>query len=531
MSEYGPGLKGGVSTGGNTAGTTGMVGGQLVFAGGANITLSASRSGGRETVSIIAGTAAAAPVNFSAGTTSNNLGTVVFSNSNGVSFGLNGSTITASAVGGAGGGIALAAGTQTATTNTVLFANSNGLTFGMSDSTRITGSYTVPSVAGLISNINVSAGTTSNNLSNLVYADGNNVSFGLNGSTLTGSVASSLTNVRVSAGTTSNLLSALTLANSNGVSFGLDAGTITAQHNALTSQSNQAASASNGSFTFQTLGFSNANNVTFGTSAGSIVTASVAAGAGLTLSAFDPHPFGTFASNSGITANRLYFVPFYVPNYVYASRINIFPQVAISISAENSTGNARAWCGYGLYTQGTSDSTGQIELLTSYAMTWLSISMSSNSQLVATWAEGLSNATSHSTNTTGITDANASTFAMTNLGGGRALAFPVGLTLTPGRYWYAFMASSARAGGVVLATCNNYGLSAAQPVAAFRPFNVASTNYGYYQANLGWGTHSNAGVGGFSSPVALTTDDIGANSNATYFRFNFSGYAPGTNII
>jgi hypothetical protein len=35
-------------------------------------------------------------VNFSAGTTSNNLQTVVFSNSNGVSFGLNGSTITAS---------------------------------------------------------------------------------------------------------------------------------------------------------------------------------------------------------------------------------------------------------------------------------------------------------------------------------------------------------------------------------------------------------------------------------------------------
>lgn len=38
--------------------------------------------------------AAGQPVNFSAGTTSNNLGSVVFSNSNGISFGLNGSTIT-----------------------------------------------------------------------------------------------------------------------------------------------------------------------------------------------------------------------------------------------------------------------------------------------------------------------------------------------------------------------------------------------------------------------------------------------------
>src|SRR5260221_4178592 len=37
---------------------------------------------------------APSPINFSAGTTSSNIGSVVFSNSNGVSFGLNGSTIT-----------------------------------------------------------------------------------------------------------------------------------------------------------------------------------------------------------------------------------------------------------------------------------------------------------------------------------------------------------------------------------------------------------------------------------------------------
>ena len=41
-------------------------------------------------------------INVSAGTTSGNLQTIVFSNSNGVSFGLNGSTVTASAAGGGG---------------------------------------------------------------------------------------------------------------------------------------------------------------------------------------------------------------------------------------------------------------------------------------------------------------------------------------------------------------------------------------------------------------------------------------------
>lgn len=45
---------------------------------------------------VISVPSAAAQINFSAGTTSNNLGAVTFSNANGVSFGLNGSTITAS---------------------------------------------------------------------------------------------------------------------------------------------------------------------------------------------------------------------------------------------------------------------------------------------------------------------------------------------------------------------------------------------------------------------------------------------------
>jgi hypothetical protein len=43
-------------------------------------------------------------INVSAGTTSQNLSNIVFSNSNGVTFGLNGSTLTASAAGGGGGG-------------------------------------------------------------------------------------------------------------------------------------------------------------------------------------------------------------------------------------------------------------------------------------------------------------------------------------------------------------------------------------------------------------------------------------------
>lgn len=78
---------------------------------------------------------------LSAGTTLVSGGQVVFSNSNNFSFGLSGSTITASfnAAAAAFGGIA--AGTQTATTGTVNFANSNGVTFGMSGSSQVTASF------------------------------------------------------------------------------------------------------------------------------------------------------------------------------------------------------------------------------------------------------------------------------------------------------------------------------------------------------------------------------------------------------
>lgn len=175
---------------------------------------------------------------ISAGTTKATLGEVVFSNSNNVSFGVNGQTITAS-VNVVGGNIgSISAGTTRLTLGEAVFSNSNGLSFGINGQT-ITGSYTVPSTAGLLSNINVSGGTTSNNLSNLVFSNANNISFGLNGSTITASINSSLTNINVSAGTTSNNLSAITFSNSNGISFGLNGSVLTASHNGLTNQTNQ----------------------------------------------------------------------------------------------------------------------------------------------------------------------------------------------------------------------------------------------------------------------------------------------------
>lgn len=130
------------------------------------------------TISISGGTVAAAPVNFSAGTTSGNIGSIVFSNSNRVSFGLNGSTITAQHALNFSGGT-----TSQNVSDQIVFSNSNGISFGLNGSTM------TASVATSLTNIKISGGTLSNNLSELVFSNSNGVSFGLSGSTITGSVA------------------------------------------------------------------------------------------------------------------------------------------------------------------------------------------------------------------------------------------------------------------------------------------------------------------------------------------------------
>ena len=293
---------------------------------GTNITATMGTNGLQLSVAAPGGGAA---VNFSAGTTSNNLQTIVFSNSNGVSFGLNGSTVTASAAAAAGGAALKGSGTYTQNTGTVEFANSNGITFGLSNNGTMTASHN-----GLTSQSNqaLSAGNGSFAFQTATFADSNGISFSTGTQGIYGTVKTdyltSQSNQALSGANGSFTFQTASFANSNGVSFSTGTQGMYASHNGITSQtnqtegyyalgnttgqsssstwdarsvsfaaqgivsignsagsglvisatqSNQAASASNGSFAFQTLNFSNANNVTFGTSAGSIITASVAA--------------------------------------------------------------------------------------------------------------------------------------------------------------------------------------------------------------------------------------------------------------
>jgi len=149
------------------------------------IYLAASNATGQETVVIPDANGTIGLITaMSAGTTLASNGQVVLSNSNNVSFGFNGNTLTASA--GTGTAIVgIAAGTQTATSGTVIFSNSNGISFGMS------GSLTITATADYVRS--VSAGTTNATGNQIVFSNSNNVSFGANGATITASASFSAT--------------------------------------------------------------------------------------------------------------------------------------------------------------------------------------------------------------------------------------------------------------------------------------------------------------------------------------------------
>ena len=191
-----------------------------------------------------------------------------FGNAGGVTFGYDGTNVTASAPSGGGGGVAISAGTNSTSTGTVVFANSNGISFGMNTDGVVTGTVATnyqsqgaylttarasndaigtntaltagplawtANSAGLSLNAGSAAGTTSGFGGNLISGSMTHNTAGLNLSlnhpawltTAMASNAATLSNIRISAGTTSNLASAFTFGDANGVSFGMNAGTIT----------------------------------------------------------------------------------------------------------------------------------------------------------------------------------------------------------------------------------------------------------------------------------------------------------------
>ena len=253
------------------------------------------------------------PVNFSAGTTSNNLASVVFGNSNGVSFGLNGSTVTGShnglttAMASNRGSDFVQATAAFAGTNASGTIASNGISVSI-------GNYLTTAMlsnAVTMSNIKVSAGTLSANRSDMTFGNSNGISFGLetNG-VITGIVATNyqsqgayLTTAALSNHSHGNPtlaltnLSGTTASASNGFTLSLSAA-------APGAGGGIAAAAGTQTQTSGTVLFNNANGITFGMRNSSVITASHN---GLTTAAASDHSHGNptlaLTNLSGTTAS------------------------------------------------------------------------------------------------------------------------------------------------------------------------------------------------------------------------------------
>lgn len=288
---------------------------------------------------------------------------------------------------------AVSAGTTLASSGTVVFSNSNGLSFGLSGNT-VTGSYTVPSTAGLLSAVNVSAGATSNNLSALTFSNSNGVSFGLNGSTVTASVAAqsvqpAITGAADNAHTQTT--GVLSFANSNGVTFGLSSGaqtgTLTASVAAQSVQTQNcvdvtlagnstSAGAGYALVSSGTLTLAGGNNVTLSQNGNAVtISAGGGGGAGLTGAADNAHTQTTgllsFSNANGVT-------------FGLSTGANTGTLTASVAAQSNQTGNVYASSN----TFGTSSGTYDARTLSVAGSNWVSVAASNSGWVVgATWTQ------------------------------------------------------------------------------------------------------------------------------------------------
>ncbi|TAH34089.1 S-layer family protein [Candidatus Saccharibacteria bacterium] len=301
-----PAYSAGISTNGNTSGTTGFATNQLLFAGGNNITLSQSTGAGGNTLTI----SAANQTNQSLGlyavsnTTQSTSGTVdartlSFQGAGNVSVGISNGSVIVSGGGGAGGGIALANSQTTYTSGTanllegggaITIASTTGQKFNISvptvSSLSATGAVSIsnnagtisigaPSFSGGMSNLGNTSGSTGTVTNGLYFAGGNNITLsqstnGASAATITVSAAAQTNqtaNFYVSSNSTQLSstagidLRSVTFQGAGGASFGLSQGKVLVSVNstyaasnhshgnptlALTNISGTTASASNG---------------------------------------------------------------------------------------------------------------------------------------------------------------------------------------------------------------------------------------------------------------------------------------------
>lgn len=491
-------------------------------------------SAGEIIVSVPAGGGGLTAINLSAGTTSNDLSAFVLSNSNNVSFGLDGSTITASAtVATSLTNVRVSAGTTSNLLSALTFANSNGISFGLDGSTLTATVATNYLTTAMASNrgsdfVQATAAFAGTSASGTIASDGISVSIGPYLTTAALSQDSSKY-----AGTNGAITGGSITVDTSGVSVNLPAylSTQSTQFLALTLGGNTAGTTTFHASNNASIFLHGGDNITLSGSGSSVTVVGPAAG-GVTISEWAPHGglYPNLVTNAILGNSTLYFLPFDVPAYFSASRINFFVSITATWSGAN-TRSARLGLGYALYTRGSGVSSERLMLSTSYSADYVRIAGNSSTQITATLYAGLSNATSHTTVGTGISNVSVPTFLSNSLLGFRAIPMPLGLTLSPGRYWLgvSHQTQSSNGSAVLAASFLNQTFT---NFIAYRPVmtSSAASNASFWPALIGAGTYSAASAA-WPSEIPLTSDSIRVAASVTYPFFNLSGIGTALNIL
>jgi hypothetical protein len=458
-------------------------------------------------------------VNLSAGTTSANLSNFVFSNANGVSFGLNGSTVTAT--------VATNYQSQGAYLTTARASND---AIGLN--TAVTAgplAFTINS-SGFSLNASSAAGTTSgfsgNSISGSMTHNTAGLALSLNHpawlTTAMASNAVTISNVNLSAGTTSNNLSNFVFSNANGVSFGLNGSTVTASANAgAVNQTGPNIGISNLGNTAGSTGTVSTGNVVLVGSQGIQLSQSTgAAGSNATISAlmlemsaFEPQP-PTNTGFSSLGQNSIHFAPFILANPVALSRLNLFASCNMASGATASEA-VSASLSFALYGRDPA-ATNRITRITSGSASGYQ-SANSNTSAAIVWAAGTNTISQSSTNGINLTG---------GFTGQKIATVPLTTTLTQGEYWAAVGMSTNSAGSAAAGSYSMLFNSGGMTNASFGYMGLPATNSSTYAtAGLlqGVGTYS-ATSGAFPASVSLS--EINNRSNVRPY-FNLMNYATG----
>jgi hypothetical protein len=446
-------------------------------------------------------TASVNALTFSAGTSSGALGSIVLSNSNNVSFGLNGSTITASAGGVGGGGIAGIAGSgaSTVTSGTVVFANSNGISFGLNGSTMTAvATQGVASLNGSYGQISLSAG-------NLIYMPAI-----MSGITIHNLLSSSNTIIDVQ-----TIGSAGTLASRFALADHQHAGVANASVSGNTVGTTSGGPLSN-------LVLAGGPNITLSgaTGAGGVLSLSISgpspgAGGAQSISSWPPEPHvgfyltapiytgasGSTGGSTQFTASGLVY-SLAIPYQVEFSNLDMF----IALNATSSgTGSATVGLNLGIYTLNANTA---LSLMSSFHWGML-VSQNSITARTHQWWWG-PNSTANSTGASGNSSASFS-------GTRRIFLRNANLTLAPGNYYVGVMMTQRSS------SVNVYGIAswaewtgALTAQTSFMGSNVASTRG--YGGLFSTTTNTNVIVGGLFMPGSIHTSRITNTGGISQWR-------------